>query len=271
MARTSKKRARELKHDKFRDATLSAFDRLNHRIEGRRRLIIYAVAGLAAVALAASLWSWWSGQREAEARAALGRAIQVSEAVVTASPPADSKEPTFPSERERAQAALKEFESVAAKYGDPYDDIARFMAASQLLSVDRPRALSELESLSKSGNDEVAARATFALAQAREAEKQYDAAVPLYQSLLKDDSGSIPNETVNLRLASIYEKQGKKDEAATLLFDMIKKAREAKDKEGKPVPPPAAVSDAADLLRRIDPTRYDQLPPETPAAGGLPF
>lgn len=101
MARTSKKRARELKHDKFRDATLHAFDRFNDRIEGRRRMILYAVAALAAVAVAAALWSWWGGQREAEARAALGRAIQVREAAVAATPVADSKEHTFPSERER--------------------------------------------------------------------------------------------------------------------------------------------------------------------------
>ena len=250
---------------------MSAFDRLNHQIEGRRRMILYAVVGLAALAVAAALWSWWGGRREAEARAALARAIQVSEAAVTATPAAGTKEQTFPTERERAQAALKEFEAVSAKYGDPYGDVARFMAAAQLLTVDRARGIGELEQLSKSGDREVAARATFTLAQAREADGQQDAAVSLYQSLLKDDSASVPADTVKLRLAAVYEKQGKKDEAVNLLFDMVKAAREAKDKDGKPLPTSAAVGDAADTLRRLDPARYEQLPKETPAAGTLPF
>ncbi|HYO63660.1 MAG TPA: tetratricopeptide repeat protein [Pyrinomonadaceae bacterium] len=271
MARTSKKRARELKHDKFRDATLSAFDRLGDRMEGRGRTLLYVIGAIVALAILAGVWSWWRGGRDAEARAALGRAIQVSEAQVTATPASGSTEQTFPSERERAQAALKEFEAVAAKYGDPYDDIARFMAAAQLLTVERARGLSELEALSKSGNEEVAARASFALAQAREADGQHDAAVALYNSLLKDNRSSVPADSVKLRLASVYEKQGKKEEAVNLLFDMVKAAREAKDKDGKPAPQSAAASDAADMLKRLDAARYEQLPPEAPAGGGLPF
>ena len=52
---------------------------------------------------------------------------------------------------------------------------------------------------------------------------------------------------------------------------MVKAAREAKDKDGKPLSPSAAAGDAADTLRRLDPARHDQLPKEPPASGTLPF
>ncbi len=48
MARTTKKRAQQLKHDKFRDTTMGLIDRAGDRLEGRGRTILYALAGLAA-------------------------------------------------------------------------------------------------------------------------------------------------------------------------------------------------------------------------------
>jgi len=68
-------------------------------------------------------------------------------------------------------------------------------------------------------------------------------------------------DIANLRLASVYDKQGKKDEAAGLLFSIVVTARKAKDKDGKPVPESAASRAAAQQLLKIDPTRHAQLPP----------
>jgi tetratricopeptide (TPR) repeat protein len=271
VARTSKKRARELKHDKFRDATMSAFDRVGDRMEGRGRTLLYVLGALVAAALLFGLYSWWSGRRTAEARAALGRAIETTAAPIGAAPATSAATETFPSERERAQKALHQFQDVAAKYGDPFDDIARYMAATQLLTVERSRGLSELEAISKSGDKEVALRAKFALAQAKEADKQYDEAAALYNDLLKENDPNIVPDTVNLRLASVYEKQGKIPEAVNVLFRVVEAARKAKDKEGKPAPPSAAADKADDKLRTLDPARHDQLPPEPPRASNLPF
>jgi hypothetical protein len=67
---------------------------------------------------------------------------------------------------------------------------------------------------------------------------------------------------VNFRLASVYEKQGKKSEAADILFQMVKASREAKDKDGKPVPASSAARDADKKLEGLDPARHAQLPPE---------
>ena len=271
MARTTKKRAKQLKHDKFRDTTYDVYGRLSHRFEGRGRAILYAVAGAVALVALLLVFNWWREQRADAARLALGRAIEIAEAPVSAAPQPNQTGPTFKDERERAQKAVEAFQKVQSDYGSPYSEIARYFAAANLLTVDRPKGLSELEALSKGGDGEVAARAKFALAQAREADAQYDAAAALYQELLNDKSKAVSENAVKLRLASVYEKQGKKDEAVNLLFQMVEAARKAQGKDGKPLPESSVTRGAADKLQELSPERYAQLPPEPPRGGSLPF
>ena len=59
VALTTKKRAKELKHDKFRDTTFDAYGRLSHRFEGRGRTILYAVAGAVALVALLLAFNWW--------------------------------------------------------------------------------------------------------------------------------------------------------------------------------------------------------------------
>ncbi len=271
MARYNKKRARELQHDRFRDTTLSAFDRLGDRLEGKGRTILYAIAGLVAVIALATIWSWWSARKTDEARRALGHAIKVASAPVSPTPAPGSTDFSFLSEKERAERAVKEFEAVAAKYGDPYREKARYFIAANQLSLDRAKGITELEALAKSSDNEVATLSKFALAQAREGEAQYDAAAALYAELAKQTNAIITSDVANLRLAAVYEKQGKKKEAADLLFSIGEAARTAKDQEGKPLTPTAAEREAISKLEKLDPARHAQLPPEPPPTTNLPF
>lgn len=271
MARYNKKRARELQHDRFRDTTLSIFDRLGDRLEGKGRTILYAIAGLVAVIALAAVYSWWSARKTDEARRALGHAIQVASAPVTPTPAPGSTDLSFPSEKDRAERAVKEFEAVAAKYGNPYREKARYFIAANLLTVDRAKGISELEALAKSSDNEVATLSKFALAQVREEDAQYDAAAALYAELAKQTNAIITSDVANLRLAAVYEKQGKKKEAADLLFSIGEAARTAKDQEGKPQTPTAAEREAIDKLQKLDPARFAQLPPEPPPTTNLPF
>lgn len=270
MARTTKRRAKQLKHDRFRDTTFDAYGRLSHRFEGRGRTILYA-AGVA-VALVALLlaFNWWRERRADAARLALGKAIEIAETPVSPDPQPNQTGPTYKDERERAEKAVEAFRKVQSDYGSPYSEIARYFAAANLLALDRPKGLGELEALAKGGDAEVAARAKFALAQAREADAQYDAAAALYQELLNDKNGTVSENTLKLRLASVYERQGKKDEAANLLFQMVEAARKAQGKDGKPLPESMVTREAADKLQEINPERFAQLPPKPPG-GSLPF
>ena len=269
MARTTKKRAQQLKHDKFRDTTFDAYGRLSHRFEGKGRTILYAVGGVVALVALLLVFNWWRERRADAARLALGQAIKIAEAPVSPTPQPNQTGPTFATERERAQKAVEAFQKVQNDYGSPYSELARYFAAASLLSVDRPKGLSELEALSKGGDGDVATRARFALAQAREADAQYDAAAALYQELLKSPTGTVSPNAVNLRLATVYEKQGKKDEAVNLLFQMVEAARNAKGKDGKPLPESTVTGTAADKLQELSPERFAQLP-EKPMPAGAP-
>ncbi|MCA1591664.1 MAG: hypothetical protein LC754_03240 [Acidobacteria bacterium] len=275
MARiTKKQRKKQLKHDAFRDTTMDFYDRLSHRTEGRGRAILYVAVALVAAAILFSVYSWWSGRRADEARLALGKAIEIADApVVTGTPLPNETGPTFPNERERAQKAVEEFQKVQSKYGAPFNELARYFAAVNLLTVDRNKGLSELDAISKGGNAEVSARAKFALAQSKEADAQYDAAAALYQELLQGKDKVVSDNTLNLRLANVYERQDKKDEAANLLFRMIEASRKEQQdkKEGKTATESASIRAAADKLQTLSPERYAQLPPEPVAKNAPPF
>jgi hypothetical protein len=261
VAKYKKKRARELKHDKFRDTTMSLVDRAAHRMEGKGRKILYGLGALLAVALIIWGVKAWRGSKSAEASLALGRAIRIAETPVSATPVPGSTLPTFRTEKERSQKAVEEFQKVAANYGGTTGEHARYFAATNQLNLDRAKGMSELDALTKSGDAEVSALAKFALAQAKEGDAKYDEAAALYSELAKQGSTIIPPDTANLRLALVYEKLNKKQEAADILFNMVSTARQAKGKDGKPAPQSGAVRRAADALEKMDPARFAQLPP----------
>jgi tetratricopeptide (TPR) repeat protein len=268
VAKYKKKRARELQHDRFRDTTMSFFDRLGNALEGRGRTILYGLGGLILASLLVIVFVKWSNRKSDEAEQALGRAINISKASVGAVPVAGSTEPSFPTEKDRAQTAIAEFEKVAAKYGDPYRSESRYFIAANRLLLDREKGISELTELTKSDVDEVAALSKFALAQAKESDGKLDEAAQLYVDLAKQNSPTVPAETANLRLAKVYAKQGKKKEAADLLFNIVDASRKAKGSDNQPLPVSGAAREAGSELQKLDPDRYAQLPPDTSSLAG---
>lgn len=271
MAKYKKKRARQLQHDKFRDTAGVIFDRLGDRLEGKGRAILYGIAGVVLLALLVGVWLKWSNRKDDEARRALGRAIAIATAPISSTSTAPNPTgPSFASEQERAQKAIEEFQKVAAKYGDPYRTEARYFIATNLLYIDRDRALNELTEVSKAGVVEAATLAKFALAQARDADGKHDEAARLYTELAGQNSPIVTPDNANLQLANIYEKQGKKKESADLLFNLVDASRKKKDHDGIPIPPSAAAREAAEKLQKIDPERYAKLTPES-LTPDLPF
>jgi tetratricopeptide (TPR) repeat protein len=267
VAKYNKKRARELQHDKFRDTAGKIFDRIADRLEGRGKQILYGLAGVVLLAVLIGVYAKWSNKKADEARRALGRAIAIATApVATASPAPGAPPPVYSSEQERTQKAIEEFQKVAAKYGDPYKTEARYFIATSLLSIDRNKAMTELAEISKSGEPETATLAKFALAQANEADAKYDEAAKLYSELAAQNSAIVTADTANLRLADVYEKQGKKKEAADLLFNIAEASRKAKDVDGSALQASSASRDAVEKLQKLDPDRYAKLTPEAPRA-----
>lgn len=271
MAKYNKKRARELQHDAFRDTAGKIFDRISDRLEGRGKEILYVLGGLLLVALLVGFWVSWSRRKDDEARRALGRAISImSVPLATASPAPVTPGPTFANEQERAQKAVVEFQKVAAKYGDPYKTEARYFMGTNLLITDREKGIAELAAVSKTGVPEPATLAKFALAQAKEADGKLDEAALLYSELAAQNSMVVTADSAGLRLAAVYDKQGKKQEAVELLFNMVEASRKARDTDGTPLPQSAAAREAAGKLQKLDPDRYAKLTPEV-SSGESPF
>lgn len=261
MAKYKKKRARQLQHDKFRDTTMSYVDRAAHRLEGKGRKILYAIGAAIVIGLIAWGVISWLGSRNDEASQALGRAIKIMEAPVIATPIPGSTEPSFRTDKERAQKALEEFQKVSANYGGKTAEYARYFAATNQLVLDRAKAIAGLDALTRSSDQEIATLSKFALAQAKEADGKYDEAAALYSELVKLNNTIITPDTANLHLALAYEKLGKKQEAADILFKMVEASRQAKGKDGKPAPQSAAARKAEDELEKLDPARFAQLTP----------
>jgi predicted negative regulator of RcsB-dependent stress response len=268
VAKYKKKRARELQQDRFRDTTMSFFDRLGEVLEGKGRVILYTLGGIILAAILITFFVKWNNRKNDEARQALGRAIDIQKASITATPLPGASDMSFPTEKDRAQRAIDEFEKVAAKYGDPYKAESRYFIAVNRLVTDRQKGIRELSELSNSSVTEVAALSKFALAQANESDGKLADAARLYSELAKLNSPTITAETANLRLAKVYEKQGKKKEAADLLFNIVDAARKAKGADNLPLPESSAAREAGEELQKLDPDRYAQLPPAIPSLAG---
>ena len=258
--------------DSFQSTVGRRIEDAGKKFEGQGRNILYAVGALLVLGIVVWLIYSWSGSSNAKAQTALGKAIETSQAQIIDVPPAGSTAKTFKTERERAEAAIPEFQAVVDNFGGSVGVKGKYFVAVNRLVIDKPAAIAELESLSKESG-EVGYLSKFALAQAKNDEGQFDVAAALYAELAAAADPVIAKETINFELAKIYEKQGKKPEAVQILFDLVKKASEAKDLDGKAVPLTATAQSAKEKLIELDPEKAKEIPEPAldPSAGGLPF
>ena len=260
--------------DPFQQRVGGRIEEAGKKLEGQGKNILYGLGALVVLGVIVWIIYAWTGRSNAAAQAALGKAIEVSQRRVTdTAAPAGSTEKTFKTEKERAEAAIAEFQNVAEKHGGDVGDKAKYFIAVNRLSVDRNAAITELEELAK-GSDEVGKLSKFALAQTRAADNRTDEAVALYSELAGMTDPIVSKETINFELAKLYEKQGKKTEAVDLLFTIVKNASEAKDQDGKPVQMTSTAMSAKEKLKELDPEKAKEIPEQAPdpsSLGGLPF
>lgn len=241
--------------DAFQENVGRTLEDAGKKLEGQGRNILYGLAALVVLIILVSIFYVWNKRSDAAAQAALGKAIETSQALVSASPqPAGSTIKAFKTEKERAEAAVAEFQDVANKYGGAVGEKAKYFAAMSRLSLDRSAATTELEGMASS-NDEVGKMAKFALAQIRAEDGKTDDAIAIYRELAAMSDPIISKDTINFELAKLLEKQDKKQEAADIYFNLAKAASEAKDSQGKPVPMTQTARDAKDKLAALDPGR----------------
>ena len=232
--------------------------------EGKGRTIMYGIAALAVIILLIFIVTTWSRRSNGAAQAALGKAIEISQSRVSDQPaPAGSTDKVFKSEKDRAEAAIAEFQTVVDKFGGAAGEKAKYFIAVNRLMSDRAAGIIELEGIAKTNTD-VGKLAKFALAQTRFDDGKYDEAATLYQELIALPDAVVAKETINFQLARTYEKQSKTKEAADLYFAIAKAAAEAKDSDGKPVPMGETANEAKEKLTALDAERAKEIVVPTP-------
>ena len=234
------------------------------QFEGKGRTILYGVAALVVLAIIGLIFMNWSKRAEAEAQTALGKAIETTQATISETGPmAGSTQKTFKTEKERAEAAIAEFQLVVDKFGGDVGEKAKYFIAVNKLDVDRAAGIQELEVLADTSS-EAGKLAKFALAQTRVADNRLDDAVVIYLDLLRMDDPVVSKDTLNFELAGVYVKQDKKQEAADLYYSIAKAASEAKKADGEAAPWTETAVEAKKKLKEIDPARAAEIPDYTP-------
>ena len=241
-------------------------EQAGEKLAGKGRTILYSIGALILLIIIAVILVRMMNKSSAAAQAALGKAIETSQAQVTDAPQSPtSTEKTYKTVQDRAQAAIDQFQQVANQYGGSAGDKARYFIAVNKLFVDRPAGIQDLEQIANGSGDN-AKLAKFALAGTRVEDNRLDDALALYQELAKMDDPILAKETINFQIAKVYEKQGKKDDAVNMYFDIAKTAAEAKDMDGKPVRMSQTAQDAKDKVKELNPDKAKEIPEQEPSS-----
>ncbi len=234
------------------------------KFEGKGRTFLYAAGAVVGVLVLVGIFYSYNRRTTGTAQFALGKAIETSQARVTDQPaPAGSTDKTFKTEKERADAAIAEFQSVVDKFGGSVGEKAKYFIGVNRLMSDRAAGIAELESIANGGS-ETARLAKFALAQTKADDGKLDEAAALYQELAAMADPIVAKDTVNFNLAKVYEKQGKTQEAVDIYFSIAKAAAEAKDADGKSLPMTDTAREAKEKVTQLAPERAKEIPESTP-------
>lgn len=250
--------------DPIQQQVIPRIEDAGKKLEGKGKTILCGIAALVVLAILVGVFLRWNNRSSGAAQAALGKAIETSQAQITeTAPPAGSTQKSFRTEKERAEAAIAEFQFVVDKFGGDAGEKAKYFVAINRLAIDRPAAVQELESLANSGSD-TGKLAKFALAQTRVGDNRLDEAATLYQELAAMNDPIVAKDTINFELAKIYEKQGKKQEAVGIYFNIAKTASEAKDADGKAIPLTETATNAKEKVKELDPEKAKEIPESAP-------
>ena len=200
---------------------------------GQNRTQILTIAGaIVAVLVALAGYTVWSRNADNAVSALLADAMVVYEAPVQ--PPAAPGEVgsttagqapgTYPTDRAKLEAALPKFMAAAeASPSSAPGRLARFNAASILMTLGRfDEARTHYEQLA-SGNDLVARGAALGKAQAQLRAGQLDPAIEGLKALSSQTTTDLPIDGVLMELAKAYRAAGKVDDARKTLNEIVEK------------------------------------------------
>jgi tetratricopeptide (TPR) repeat protein len=200
---------RHLKQNEFERITLQALDMLGEK----RREITTVVLIVAAVGLVAAVYWAWRQHTQDSAHALLADAMIVAESRV-GPPNAATGQPglTFPTERERTQAAVTKFKAAADAY--PSTDAGQFAryqeAALQLSLGNAAESIKTYQVLADSAGDALYGQmARLGLAEAYARSGQYEQSITAFKELAQRKDGQLPVDGILMQLGRTYRDAGK--------------------------------------------------------------
>src|SRR6476620_6536062 len=137
--------------DPFQQRVIPRVEEAGQKLAGKGRTILYGIGALVLLIIIAVILVRMMNKSSSAAQAALGKAIETSQAQVTDAPqPATSTDKTV---QERAQAAIDQFQQVANQYGGSAGDKAKYFIAVNKLFVDRPAGIQDIEQIANGSGD----------------------------------------------------------------------------------------------------------------------
>lgn len=214
-----------LKEDRFSKATIHAAEQTVHwTVEHKSKLITGALAVLVIAAAVLGTW-YYLEQQDQKASFELGQAVRTLDApLLPAGATAPPGFPTFPTSKERATEARKQFQAIVDKY--PHTRTADFalyfvgLTASDL--GDNAAAERDLKQISSSRHEDLAALAKFALASVYHKTNRDKDAIDIYKQLVDKPTRSVGKATAQMELADLYQEKQQPQEAKRI-YEQIQK------------------------------------------------
>jgi TolA-binding protein len=201
-------------------------------MEARKREVTVAVIAIVIVGAAAIGYFAWHQRVESRAHALLADALAVQDARVgpPAAPGTLSPSLSFPTERERAQAALTKFKAAADAYPSTDAGIfARYQEAATYMTLGTPAsaAAAYQEVVQKAGSGIYGQMSRLGLAEAQARSGQYDQAINAFKELSQRKDGPLPVDAILMQLGRTYLDAGKRAEAQQTFTRLIEEYPES--------------------------------------------
>ncbi len=182
----------------------------------RKREFTWLAAAVVVVGAAAIGYWAWQQREEHGVHALLAEAMIVQETRVGPPPAPGTAGRSFPTERERAQAAIVKFKAAADAYPSTDAGIfARYQEASTQMALGNPgeavKAYQQV--IDRAGNKLYGQTARLGMAEARARSGEFDQAITTYKELAQRKDGGLPIDGILMQLGRTYRDAGRASDA----------------------------------------------------------
>jgi len=207
---------KQLKKDEVRETLAHGAE----AVLSHQQFTLYVLIVAVVVAVGVFGWKTYAERQTVKASAEFDSAMKVFQSPV-GTPPTPG-ETSYASDNQKFTAAARQFSDVASKYPRTHaGQLARYYAALSYEKLDKTAdAKKELQDLTGSSDQEVAALAQLELAGIDDRSGQDDEAVKLYESLIAKPSVLVPKPVAMMALAEHYSQKNPSE--AAKLYSQIK-------------------------------------------------